>query len=65
MAGRFELTRATHWSLPEMTEAFGWDWQRFVFFGGYPGAATLVAEEDRWRRYVRDSLIETTLTRDI
>ncbi|MFA5203913.1 MAG: ATP-binding protein [Lentisphaeria bacterium] len=65
LAGRFELTRASHWSLPEMTAAFGWDWQQFVFFGGYPGAASLVSEEDRWRRYVRDSLIETTLTRDI
>lgn len=39
--------------------------ERFLFYGGYPGAATLVNEPDRWRRYVRDSLIETTIARDV
>jgi hypothetical protein len=29
--------------------AFGWDLDRYLFFGGYPGAAPLVEDEDRWR----------------
>lgn len=65
LAGRFELIRAPHWAFPEMAEAFGWGWEQFVFFGGYPGAAALIDDEIRWRDYVRNSLVETTITRDI
>ena len=48
-----------------MHEAFGWSVQQSIFYGGYPGAAPLIADHDRWVRYVRDSLIETTLSRDV
>ena len=65
LAGRFEVIRATHWSYCEVREAFGWDLDTFIFFGGYPGAATLIGDEDRWRAYVTDSLIETAISRDI
>src|SRR5579859_1299675 len=65
LAGRFELIRVWHWSYAEMRAAFGWDVDRYVYFGGYPGAAPLVKDEDRWAAYIRDSLIETTVSRDI
>lgn len=65
LAGRFELLRVGHWSLAEMGAAFAWDLERYVLFGGYPGAAPLADDEDRWRAYVRDALIETTLARDV
>ncbi|MGO8758338.1 MAG: ATP-binding protein [Terracidiphilus sp.] len=65
LAGRFELLRAGHWTLAEMQEAFGWNADQYIFFGGYPGAAELIGDEERWRRYLLDSLIETTLSRDI
>jgi hypothetical protein len=65
LAGRFEILRAGHWTLAEMQEAFGWSVDEYVYFGGYPGAAALIHEEDRWRRYLLDSLIETALSRDI
>lgn len=65
LAGRFELIRVSHWSLEEMRDAFGFTLEQFVYFGGYPGAAPLVGDEDRWRRYIFDSLIETTIARDI
>ncbi|MFU8891587.1 MAG: ATP-binding protein [Anaerosomatales bacterium] len=65
LAGRFEVLRWTHWTLSECQEAFGWDLETFLFFGGYPGAAPLVGDVDRWRAYIVDSLIETTLSRDI
>lgn len=65
LAGRFETTPVSHWSYPEMRDAFGWTLKQYLYFGGYPGAAGLVADEERWRRYVIDSLIETTLSRDI
>ena len=65
LAGRFEVIPVTHWSYPEMKEAFGWDLERYIFFGGYPGAAGFIEEQERWARYIIDSLIETTLSRDI
>ena len=65
LAGRFEIIRARHWSFQEMRDAFGWDVEQYVIFGGYPGAAPLVREPERWRQYVMDSLIETTISRDI
>lgn len=65
LAGRFEVIRATHWTFAECREAFGWDLDTFVYFGGYPGGAPLVGEPDRWRSYIVDSLIETSISRDI
>ena len=65
LGGRFEILRVWHWSFAEMREAFGWDLDQFVYFGGYPGAAPLIGDEERWAAYIRDSLIETTVSRDI
>lgn len=65
LTGRFFLTRCLHWSYPECREAFGWDLDRWTFFGGYPGAVPFVKTEDQWRRYVADSLIETVISRDV
>lgn len=65
LAGRFEILRIGHWSFAEMRDAFGLNVDQFLYFGGYPGAASLIDDEERWRRYLLDSLIETTLSRDI
>ena len=65
LAGRFEVIPVTHWSFAEMQKAFGRNVDEYIFFGGYPGAAELIQEEERWSNYIRDALIETTLSRDI
>jgi uncharacterized protein len=65
LAGRFEVIRSTHWSFAEMRDAFGWSWNQYVYFGGYPGSAELIGDENRWKRYILDSMVETTLSRDI
>ena len=65
LAGRFEVLHLPHWSFSEMREAFGWTLDRYLYFGAYPGAAPLADEPDRWSRYIRDSLIETTISRDV
>lgn len=65
LAGRFEVIHVGHWSFAEMREAFGFDLESYLYFGGYPGAAALADEPDRWRRYVLDSLVETTISRDV
>ncbi|MFQ5705724.1 MAG: ATP-binding protein [Gemmatimonadales bacterium] len=65
LAGRFEILHLPHWSFPEMRRAFGWTLDRYLFYGAYPGAAPLARQPARWSSYVRDSLIETTIARDV
>jgi hypothetical protein len=65
LAGRFERLHLPHWSLSEMRTAFGWSLDRYLFHGAYPGSAPLVSQPERWARYIRDSLIETTLSKDV
>ena len=65
LMGRFELIRMSHWSFREMHEAFGWDINRYIYFGGYPGGATLVNNERRWRQYVTDSIIGPSIDKDV
>jgi len=65
LAGRFELIPVPHWSWPEIREAFRWNLDQYVYYGAYPGAAELIDEPQRWRHYLLDSLIETTISRDI
>ena len=65
LAGRYELIRMSHWSLAEMQEAFNFSLEEYLFFGGYPGAAMLVKDENRWRSYVIAALIQPNIERDI
>ena len=65
LAGRFELIYISHWGLNECREAFGWTLNQFIYFGGYPGAAMLIDDQERWARYILDSIIETSISRDI
>ena len=65
LTGRFEVLRLSHWAFDEMREAFGFSLDQYLYFGGYPGAAPLIGEPGRWARYVIDSLIETTISRDV
>ncbi|MDR0422299.1 MAG: ATP-binding protein [Proteiniphilum sp.] len=65
LAGRFETFYLGHWSFDEMEAAFGWSIEQYIYFGGYPGSATLINDEERWKNYIKDSLIETGISKDI
>jgi predicted AAA+ superfamily ATPase len=65
LAGRFETIYLGHWSFGEMEEAFNWNVNQYAWFGGYPGGAELIEDEDRWKNYVQNSLIETSVSKDI
>lgn len=65
MVGRFEIISLTHWSFMEMEQAFNFDVEQYIFFGAYPGAAILISDLNRWRNFINDALIETTISRDI
>lgn len=65
LAGRFETTYMGHWSFTEMQEAFHWDLNQYIWFGGYPGSAGLINDEERWKKYIAQSLIDTSISKDI
>lgn len=65
LTGRFFLHRCSHWAFQECADAFAWDLPRWLYFGGYPGAAAFSDDEWKWKRYVTDSLIETVLAHDV
>ena len=65
LAGRFEPVDVAHWSFPEMSEAFGFSLEEYLYFGGYPGAARLIRDQERWRSYVLSGLVEPNIERDI
>lgn len=65
LMGRFELLYSPHWSYAECRDAFGYSLDDFLFFGGYPGAAMLIKDENRWARYMGTSIIEPTISQDI
>lgn len=65
LAGRFEEIRMGHWSYAEMKECFGYTLDQYMFYGGYPGAAELITEPDRWEQYIQSAIIDTTINKDI
>lgn len=65
LTGRFFLHRMGHWQFPEMSEAFGISFEQWIYFGGYPGAVSFIENEELWKSYIRDSLIETVLSKDV
>lgn len=61
----YSIIRMPHWSYKEMHDAFGWDLNQYVYFGGYPGSAAFVSDERRWRRYITDSIIAPSIEKDV
>ena len=65
LAGRFEEIRMSHWTYQEMKECFGFSLDQYVFYGGYPGAASLIGDADRFDQYIQSSIIDATINKDI
>lgn len=65
LAGRFEQIRLGHWTLQEMEDAFGWTLDNWIYYGGYPGSASLIKDMRRWRKYIKESLVAPAIEKDI
>ena len=50
LAGRYESIYLGHWTYSEMHEAFQITSEQYVWFGGYPGPAEMIEQEERWKR---------------
>ena len=65
LAGRFEEIRMSHWSYTEMKECFGFTLDQYIYYGGYPGAATLINDADRYQQYIQSGIVDATINKDI
>ncbi len=69
LAGRFERITLTHWSASSLSSVFGLTpadaAELLVRMGSYPGALELRHDIARWSAYVRDSILEPAVGRDI
>lgn len=65
LAGRFELMRLGHWTWQEMADAFGWTLDDWIYYGGFPGTASLIKDMRRWKKYVRESLVAPAIEKDV
>ena len=61
LAGRFEEIRMSHWRYDEMKDCFGFTLDQYIFYGGYPGAAPLITDEDRFQQYIQSAIIDATI----
>lgn len=65
LMGRFELIYSLHWLYSECADAFGYDLEDYLYFGGYPGAAVLKKDERRWLNYMHSAIIEPSIANDV
>lgn len=69
MAGRFERLAICHWAPSDIQKAFRLTPKeavtRYLRFGGFPGGMNLISDLQRWRAYIRDSIMEPAIGRDL
>lgn len=69
MTGRFERIELRQWNPRDLAEAFSLDRDEaiecFIRFGSFPGGMSLISDIPRWKAYIRDSIIDPAVGRDI
>lgn len=65
LAGRFQLVRATHWDYEKSKQLSSLSIEEFISCGGYPGSYSLLKNKKNWGKYIKDSIVETVIGKDI
>jgi uncharacterized protein len=65
LTGRFQLIKVHHWNFRESLEGYGLSFEEFLKFGGYPGAYELIKNNQDWISFVKTSIVETVIDKDI
>lgn len=65
LVGRYEIIPAYHWDYIESKNAFDWDLDTYLQFGGYPAGAELIHDSKRWQQFMSTSVLEPVLSSDI
>jgi predicted AAA+ superfamily ATPase len=64
LAGRYEVIPVRHWNVAE-SAGLGLSFEQYLVHGGYPGSYRFVQSPVRWQRYVRESILENVINKDI
>lgn len=65
LAGRFELIQIPHWNFFETNQITKMTLESYLKFGGYPGSYKFAKDELRWVDFIKNSIIETVIGKDI
>lgn len=65
LSGRFQLIRAHHWNFHESNKGYGLNFEEYLQLGGYPGSYVFKNDIQNWSMYLKNSIIETVVEKDI
>ncbi len=66
LTGRYELIRVPHWDyLQSLRIARQMTLSQYLNYGGYPGSYSFLAKPERFKSYIRDSIVKNVLEKDI
>jgi len=65
LTGRFQLIQAHQWNYIESKIAYNLTLEEFIKFGGYPGSYDLRDNLQEWASYIKHSIVETVIEKDI
>lgn len=65
LTGRFELISAYHWSYEDSKNITKMSFNEYLLYGGYPGSYSFRKDSERWQQYMRSSIVETVISKDI
>lgn len=65
LAGRFEMIPVFHWDFHESAKLRPMDLSAYLSYGGYPKSYEYMDEYDRWFSYIKNSIIDRVIEKDI
>ncbi|MDD3928050.1 MAG: ATP-binding protein [bacterium] len=69
MAGRYERLALCQWTTRDLAEAFSMNEEQailcYIRYGSFPGGINLLSDIMRWKAYIRDSIIDPAIGRDL
>lgn len=65
LTGRFQLHHVPQWNFAESKKAYGLSFEEFLIYGGYPGSYVFLKDKVEWLKYIRESIVNTVIGRDI
>jgi len=61
----FKTIRMGHIGFNSTQIEFGLSFERHLYFGAFPGGLEMMEEEDRWRHFIKQNVIEQGFLRDV
>lgn len=65
LAGRFILHKVFHWTPQESLSGYNLNLNDYLKYGGYPGSYQFTNHKIDWLNYIKESIIETVIGKDI